>query len=138
MNAIIINKINILQDKIRAKVDSNGMTSADFFIILTLEILRAEITANNLTDLTIDASREITANVSHYYYFRDYPDLYEELQNTFIEIQKLDKRFFSADMRRVVKSDPNSWRKYIAKATQKLLEDLPSQYFYNKNTNTEG
>jgi len=132
MKEDILNKIDELIKRVQQKADEIGMTSADMFIILTLEILRGEITSKNeITELTISAFREISATTSHFFYYRDYPDLYKYLQEVFKDVSKLDSRFFSADIS-TIGFEVKDWHNYIITATKNLLLNLPSQYFYKK------
>lgn len=128
----LLNKIDNLIDKIKNKIEKGGQGAADIFIILTFEIARAEIKNKRLTDLTIDALREISATTSHYYYYRDYRDLYEELHHVYIEISKLDKKFYDADFPIYVNFESSSWINYIGNASSELLNDLPKSYFIEK------
>lgn len=133
MNDNNLKNIDELLKRVKQKADEIGMTSGDMFIILTLEILRGELTSKEeITELTISACREITSTTSHFYYYRDYPDLYKYLQEVFQEISKLDIRFFSADLTDFVGFEVKDWHNYINIATKNLLENLPAQYLYKK------
>jgi hypothetical protein len=124
--------VDNLISKVKEKTDKIGMTSADMFIILTLEILRGEVISDKLTEWTIIACREIRSTTSHFYYYRDYPELYDDLQSTFNEIYKIDSRFFSADLSNDVGFEVKGWTNYLAVSTKNLLESLPTEFFYKK------
>jgi hypothetical protein len=117
--------IDLLIEKIKSKQDGTSPLAADFFIILTLEILRVELQNNNISEMTIRACNEISSTTSHFYYYKDNLELYKQLQSTFNEIHKSDSRFYSADINSIgfTKSD---WNKYLNEAITKLIEQLPN------------
>ncbi len=121
----ILYKIDILVAHIKKKIDSVGMTVGDMFIILTLEILRAEIKSKGgISELTIKACIEIRSSTSHYYYYHDAPELYKHLQEIFHEIYTLDKKFLSADISGIGYKLIN-WQEYITTSIKELWEKLP-------------
>ena len=132
----LINKIDNLIIEIKNKIEKGGQGAADIFIILTLEIVRAEIINERLSDFTIDALREISATTSHFYYYRDYRELYDELHIVYLEISKLDKKFYDADFTRSIGYEISSWINYINKASLELLNNLPTSYKINYDNKT--
>ncbi len=124
----ITDKIDDLIVQIKKKVETGGQGAADFFIIMTLEIAGAEIKNKNLTDLTIGALMEIASRTSHFYYYHDYRDLYDCLQDVYLSISKLDKKFYDADFSGSVNFKPSSWINYLNKASSALLTNLPTSY----------
>jgi hypothetical protein len=129
-----LKEIDELIKSIKQKTDRIGMSAADIFIILTLEILRGEILSEQgITELTISACNEITSTTAHYYYYRDYPALYKYLQQVFDGIAKLDTRFTSADII-CVGFEKKDWNDYLVKAIQNLLNNSSTHYFYQKQS----
>jgi hypothetical protein len=127
----IIKLIDKLIREVKNKVDLNGMSTADIFIILTFEILRGEIVNERLSQITISAILEIGANTSHFYYYRDYPELYKKLQNGLNEIYKIDPRFLLADIE-LIGSEIKNWQDYLEKSTKELLASSHIEYYYKK------
>lgn len=130
-------EIDDLICQIKNKIEYGGQGAVDLFIILTFEIARAEIKHEKLTDLTIDALREISARTSHYYYYRDYRSLYDRLQDVYLKISKLDTKFYDADFQIGVYNEIASWTDYISKSSYQLITKLPDTYFTSPKNPSE-
>ncbi len=129
MNNSIINKIDTVITEIKNKTASNGYSAADLFIILTFELLRAELKINKVSNDTVGAINEISATTSHFYYYRDFKSIYEQLDSIYIDISKLDSRFSDADLEQKINFKLSSWKEYLNTETGKLLNELPTSYF---------
>lgn len=124
----LLKKIDNLITQIKNKIEIGGQGAADIFILLTLEITRAEIINGNISDLTIGALKEISATTSHFYYYRDYRDLYNQLNDVYIEISKLDGKFHNADFESSVNYNVATWAEYISKSSFNLINNSSSSY----------
>lgn len=129
MDSLILEKIDNVIQEIKKKYDSSGITAADIFIILSFEILRCEIALKSISSNSLSAIGEIASTTSHFYYFRDYPLLYRDIQKIYIEISKIDKRFNDADFESSVNFELDSWTKHVSDASSNLLRGLPMSYF---------
>ncbi|MGV3611423.1 MAG: hypothetical protein ACO1N0_10765 [Fluviicola sp.] len=128
MNNQIIAQIDTLIAAIKNKIASDGYSAADLFIILTFELFRAELSIGKVSNDTVGALNEISATTSHFYYFRDFKGIYEQLQTVYAEISKPDSRFFDSDLESKINFELSSWKEYLTNETGKLLDDLPAAY----------
>ncbi len=129
MNNPILKKIDTVIQKIKKKCDIDGVTAADIFMIFSFEILRFEILLQRISDNTVSAMSEIASTTSHFYYFRDYSELYKDIQDIYIDISYLDDRFNDADFISSVNFELYTWTRNISEASEKLLQGLPMSYF---------
>jgi len=128
MNNSIVHKIDTVITEIKNKTASNGYSAADLFIILTFEMFRAELMINNVSNDTVGAINEISATTSHFYYYRDFKSIYEQIQSIYIDISRLDNRFSDADLEQKIDFKLSSWKEYLNLETGKLLDELPTSY----------
>lgn len=125
-------QLDALISKVKEKIDNVGMTAADMFIVLTLEILRGELVSQSVISVgTVSACLEIYATTSHFYYYRDYPELYRAIHEYFTMLSRNDRRFISSETP-TIGFDVKDWQKYVSNASIELLGLLPTQYFYKK------
>ncbi|MDR7211943.1 hypothetical protein [Flavobacterium piscis] len=129
MDNLILKKIDGVIQEIRRKYESSGITAADIFIILSFEMLRCEIVLKKVSSNSVSAIREIASTTSHFYYFRDYPFLYNVVQDVYIEISKIDGRFNDADFESSVNFGLDSWTRHVSDTSSSLLKELPMSYF---------
>ena len=133
MNNSILDKIDWVVKEIKTKTTSNGYSAADLFVILTFELFRAELSIGKVSNYTVRVISEISATTSHFYYFRDFKTIYEQIQNIYIEISNQDKRFSDSDIEPGVNFELSSWKDYLTIETEKLLHELPTSYSNEKN-----
>ena len=109
---------------IKEKGDSEGFNYADTKIILTLEIVRMEISnLNRLTDESLKALNEISAMTSFENYKSSHPHLYDQIQKIYYRFSSLNDNFGSLDLG-IIGLNNKSWVKYFRKSTKYLLEQL--------------
>jgi len=132
MYNLILKRIDNVILAIKKKYDSNCITAPDIFIIFAFEILRCEISLKRISENTISAIKEIGSTTSHYYYYRDYSSLYNDIQNLYTEICKLDNRFTDVDFESSINFELHTWSKYLSESSSLLLKDLPMSYFSKK------
>lgn len=129
MDSLILEKIDNVIQGVKDKYDSQGITAADMFIIMSFEIIRCEIALKKVSSNSVSAIIEIASTTSHFYYFRDFNELYKDIQDVYIEICKIDNRFNNADFSGDVNFELESWIKYVSDASRNLLKRLPMSYF---------
>lgn len=129
MDSLILEKIDNVIQGVKDKYDSQGITAADMFIIMSFEIIRCEIALKKVSANSVSAIIEIASTTSHFYYFRDFNALYKDIQDVYIQICKIDNRFNNADFSGDVNFELESWIKCVSDTSRNLLKRLPMSYF---------
>ena len=109
---------------IKGKGDREGFNYSDTKIILTLEIVRMEISnINRLTDESLKALNEIRSMTSYENYKSSHPLIYDQIYQAIISLSSFNENFNSADIG-IVGFKNKLWCKYFRKSTKYLMEQL--------------
>ena len=109
---------------INEKGDYEGFNYSDTRIILTLTIVRLEISnLNRLTDESLKALNEIRSMTSYENYKSSHPLIYDQIYQAIISLSSFNENFNSADIS-IVGFKNKLWCKYFRKSTKYLLDQI--------------
>jgi hypothetical protein len=102
---------------------ARGYKKFEFYLILSLEIVRYEIfTTEHITDFTADAISQLFAFQTHEFYYREYPSLYEKCSRLFFVLSSYNDRLKSHDLPGEIGTKDENWIKYFDKSIKKLID----------------
>lgn len=120
----ILNHIDNLILDIKNLGDDNGFRNVDVKTILTLEILRLELsTAQEFTDFTLKVLNQIMSFTGREYYLYDFPEIYKELEKLKKSLTNYNPNFYSADIG-ILGHAQEKWYNYFGGSIRYLLEGI--------------
>ncbi|WP_415327956.1 hypothetical protein [Chryseobacterium sp. MMS23-Vi53] len=119
--------------KIKEKGSKTELRYGDARVILSLEILRLEISISQKISInSIKAFNEISAITSYENYKDIYPEIYNLLDSLSIKIGTLNPEFYNADIG-IVGFSNDKWKKHFSKWINSLMDDLDPYNRANRN-----
>jgi hypothetical protein len=108
--------------EIKALTRENGYKKFEFYIVMSLEIVKYEIfTTERITDFTADAISQLFAFQTHEFYYRDYPALYEKCSRLFFTLNAYNDRLRNHELPGAVGLKDKNWAKYFEKSISSLI-----------------
>lgn len=120
----LLHKIDRLIEAIKEKGDSSNFNYGDVKVIMTLEVLRLELSTQELmTDDTLKAIREINSMTTREYYFHDFPEIFADIQLLVRNLDKYNLNYYSADLD-IIGFEHEKWRDFFKVAIDNLMQSL--------------
>lgn len=114
---LIDSVITLIKEKARA----DNSNKFEYYLILTLEIIRFEIVfTGEISDITGKAISQLFVFQTHEFYHRDYPELYDKCSELFGVLINYNKKLLSHELYPVGIKD-KSWIRYFKDSITKLI-----------------
>lgn len=108
---------------IKVITKERGYKKFEFYLIMSLEILRYELfTTNSITDYTAVAISQLFVFQTHEFYYREYPIIYEKCSSLFFVLNSYNDRLREHDLPGEVGLKDENWMKYFEKSISSLID----------------
>jgi hypothetical protein len=102
---------------------NKGYNKFEFYLILSLEIVRYEIfTTEHISDLTAGAVSQLFAFQTHEFYYREYPEIYEKSSKLFFVLLAYNEKLRNHDLSGTVGVKDKNWIRYFEKSISNLID----------------
>ncbi len=108
---------------IKIKIGGGPYNRFEFYIILTLELLRYELfQIGKMSDRTADAVSQLFAFRTHELYYRDHPDLYNKCLALFNLLRDYNVKLKNHDLPGKIGIRDEEWKDFFVKSISGLLK----------------
>jgi hypothetical protein len=118
---------------LKAKTHDHGTTSGDLFCLLVMDFFRTALLSEErpLRKELISAVWEVRARTAHFYYYHDFPEIYEKILAMGIKAVNCFPEFLSEDLPSIG-FRPEDWARFVATEAEQMLMNLPAHASYRR------